>query len=671
MPLIIVESPTKSKTIKGFLKNYEVTSSFGHIRDLPKSKLGIDIENNFTPQYIIPLKAKKIVKELKEKMKKTDYVILASDEDREGEAIAWHLKEALKLENPKRIVFHEITKEAIKKALESPREINMDLVNSQQARRVLDRLVGYKLSPFLWKKISKGLSAGRVQSVILRLVVEREREIEKFVPQEYWQIESFFEKDNKEFSAFLFKEKNRIIEKLEIKTKEEAEKILKVLENENYIVSKIEKKETKRKPLPPFMTSTLQQEAFKKIGLSTKATMSIAQKLYENGLITYHRSDSLNLSEQSLLMAKDFIEKNFGKNYHSLRRYKAKKGQEAHEAIRPTSIEKTPQIKEKTDIRIEKLYSLIWQRFMASQMSEAFFDSTSIEIKAKEYTFKTSGQTLKFDGFLKVYPVKFEEKELPILEKEEILKLIKVIPSQHFTLPPPRFNEASLVKTLEEYGIGRPSTYAPTISTVQERNYILKNEQKKFEPTEIGITVNDILTEHFPEIVDFKFTANMEESLDKIAKGEKSWEKVCNDFYVPFEKNLKTKYEEVAKKEAIEEETDKICPKCNSPIVLKTGRYGKFYACSNFPSCKHTENIEKKSLGVKCPECKEGDIVEKITRKRKIFYACNRYPDCKFALWDKPINEKCPKCDSLLVEKNKKTIKCSNKDCNFEKKMTE
>lgn len=668
MVLIIVESPTKSKTIKSFLgKGYEITSSFGHIRDLPKSKLGVDVENNFEPKYIIPVKAKKTIKELKEKLKKSDQVILATDEDREGEAIAWHLKETLGLKNSQRIVFHEITEKAIKEALKNPREIKMDLVDAQQARRVLDRLVGYKLSPFLWKKIAKGLSAGRVQSVAVRLIVERGEEIKKFIPQEYWQIEAFFEKNKKEFSSFLYKKEDKVLEKEEIKSEKEAKEILKNLKGVKYTAEKIEKKKTKKNPPSPFMTSTLQQETWKRFKFPARATMGIAQKLYENGLITYHRTDSLNLSEQSILSAKNFIEKSFGKEYSSVRRYKAKgKAQEAHEAIRPTFIENTPQ-SQKMDGRMHKLYSLIWQRFTASQMSEALFDSTSIEIKAKEYTFKTNGQIMSFDGFLKVYPMKFEENSLPDIKKGEILDLTKLIPSQRFTSPPPRYNEASLIKILEKYGIGRPSTYAPTISTIQERGYILKDEQKRFYPAEIGIMVNSILIKHFPEIVDFKFTANMEKTLDRIAEGEEAWKKVCKDFYIPFEKNLEKKYQEVEKKELFKKETDKICPECGAPVIRKMGRYGEFYSCSRFPDCKHTESSEKKSLKIKCPKCNEGELIEKTTKKRKIFYACNRYPKCDFALWDKPTGEKCPECDSLLVEKGKK-IKCPNKSCNFEKK---
>ncbi len=691
MKLVIVESPTKAKTISKFLgPKYRVLSSYGHIRDLPKGDLGVDVENNFKPRYVIPTKARKNVNLLKKEAEKTEEIILATDEDREGEAIAWHLAEILKLDNGKRIVFHEITKEAINNALEKPRQINKNLVDAQQARRILDRIVGYKLSPFLWKKIARHLSAGRVQSVAVRLIVEREKEIEKFKPEEYWLIEALlqqqfpisnFQSPNKsqalssksqtKFKALLAKKDGKTITKLGIKNKKEANKILDDLKGAEYKVKKIEKKETRRNPLPPFTTSTLQQESWKKLHWPAKMTMSIAQQLYEKGYITYHRTDSLNLSEQSLKTAKDIILNDFGKQYWSgsFRRFKTKsKGaQEAHEAIRPAMPEKKPDSLP-ADERQSKLYQLIWQRFIASQMSPAIFGSTNAEIKAKNYTFTASGQALKFDGFLKVYPMKFKENELPKLEENEKLKLLEIIPEQHFTKPPARYNDASLIKVLEENGIGRPSTYAPIISTIQARNYVRKNEQKKFQPTEIGIMVNNMLVKHFPEIVDINFTAKMEQDLDKIAEGKEDWVAVCQNFYLPFSKNLEKKYEEVPKKTLSEEKTDKKCPKCGSPLVVKFGRFGKFYACSAFPKCKYTEPLEKKKLNIKCPKCGIGEIIEKKTKKGKIFYACNRFPECDFALWDKPISEKCPKCGSLLVIKGKKIV-CSNKDCDFKKDM--
>ncbi len=668
MKLIIVESPTKSKTISRFLgKDYKVLSSFGHVRDLPKAELGVDVENNFEPKYVIPAKSRKTIAELKKASAKSKNTILATDEDREGEAIAWHLKEALKLKDPERIVFHEITKTAIEDALKSPRKIDINLVNSQQARRILDRIVGYKLSPFLWKKVTKGLSAGRVQSVAVRLIVEREREIEKFVPAEYWSVEALLEKSKKQFSALLIKKDGKAIDKLEIKNKKEADKILNDLNESDYIVETVEKKETKRHPYPPFTTSTLQQTAWQRFKFPAKTTMFLAQKLYEEGLITYHRTDSLNLSEMSLFSAKKFITEKIGKNYWvgKIIKYKTKKAgaQEAHEAIRPAYADKTPESL-KVDPRQLKLYTLIWQRFIASQMMPAIFDSVSADISAKEYTFRANGQTLKFDGFLKVYPAKFEEKDLPDLEKKDKLDLIKLDSIQHFTEPPARYTEASLIKALEKFGIGRPSTYAPTLATIQERNYIEKNEQKRFIPTEIGIIVNDVLVKNFPEVVDIDFTAKMEKELDEVAENKDSWQKTCKDFYTPFSKNLEEKYKEVKKSEFVKQ-TDKICEKCGSAMVERFGKFGKFYACSKFPECKHTESIEDKSkdLGIKCPKCKEGDIVTRKTKRGKIFYGCNRFPKCDFALWDKPINEFCPKCNSIIVETKKGQKKCSNKEC--------
>ena len=690
MTLIIVESPTKAKTISKFLNpKYRVVSSYGHIRDLPKSELGVDIENNFEPRYIIPTKAKKTASMLKKEASKAESTILATDEDREGEAIAFHLLKILNLdsEKSKRIVFHEITKQAIENALRQPRGIDINLVNAQQARRILDRLVGYKLSPFLWKKIVKGLSAGRVQSVAVRLIAEREREIQKFKPQEYWTIEAELKKcqssksqiPNKskiqtsnhqnKFTAALIKKDGKIIPKLGITTKKESDLIVKDLDKAEYQISKIDKKEIRKNPLPPFATSSLQQEASKRLRWTSKFTMSVAQKLYEQGKITYHRTDSLNLSEMSLAAAKKFIEEKFGKDYYPgfAKKYKTKtKGaQEAHEAIRPTYPSIEPESL-KLDAKQKQLYSLIWQRFIASQMSPGIFFSTSVEIAAKNYIFKATGQTLKFDGFLKVYPIKYEETELPILEKDEILKLIKLLSRQHFTHPPARYTEAGLIKALEENGTGRLSTYAPIISTIQTRNYVQKNQDKRFEPTEIGIAVNDLLVEHFPRIVDIKFTANMEKNFDEIARGETEWTQIMENFYSPFAKNLANKEQEVPKHKIAEQKTDKKCPKCGNAMLIKLGRFGKFYACSGFPKCRHTAPIEKPLLGIKCPKCEKGDIVEKKTKKGKTFFACNQYPKCDFALWDKPINEKCPECGSLLVE-TKKGAKCSNKECGYKK----
>jgi DNA topoisomerase-1 len=668
MKLVIVESPTKAKTIQKFLgSDFKIKSSFGHVRDLPKRELGVDVEKNFEPKYVIPTKAKKVVAELKKDNEKAEETILATDEDREGEAIAWHLQEALKLKNPKRIVFHEITKNAIEHALEKPRHIDMNLVNAQQARRILDRIVGYKLSPFLWKKIAKGLSAGRVQSVAVRLVVEKEEEIKKFVASEYWSIEALLKKQGKEFLTSLIKKDGKSIDKLDVKNKEEADNILKDLSESDYIVGSVEKKETKRNPPPPFTTSTLQQAGSQRFGWQAKMTMSIAQRLYEEGHITYHRTDSLNLAESALAGAKTYITEKVGKDYWSGMKYKTKDGsaQEAHEAIRPTEANKTPESLAGIDPRQLKLYTLIWQRFIASQMAPATFDSVSSDINANNYTFRANGQTLKFDGFLKVYPTKFEEKELPDLEKGDKLEFVKLDSAQHFTEPPARYNEASLIKTLEKYGIGRPSTYAPTLATIQDRHYVEKNEQKRFVPTEMGTIVNDVLVKNFPEVVDIDFTAKMEKELDEVAEGKDSWQKTCKDFYNPFSKNLAEKYKDVDKKD-LTEATDKICPKCGSPLVEKLGRFGRFYACSKFPECKHTESTQEKKneINIKCPKCKEGDIISRKTKKGKIFYGCSRFPKCDFASWDKPIDELCPKCDSILVEKGK-NIKCSNKECDY------
>jgi len=667
-----VESPTKAKTIQKFLGNdFIIKSSFGHVRDLPKRELGVDVENGFKPKYVIPPKAKKVVSELKKESKNADNTILATDEDREGESIAWHLQEALKLKNPQRIVFHEITKTAIENALKTPRHIDMNLVDAQQARRILDRIVGYKISPFLWKKIAKGLSAGRVQSVAVRLIVEREREIEKFIPTEYWNIEALLKKIDREFNASLVKKDGKVLDKLEIKNKAEADKILQDLNNADYIVESVEKKEVNRNPLPPFTTSTLQQAAWQRFKFSAKMTMSLAQRLYEEGNITYHRTDSLNLSDMSLNSAKNFISEKFGQNYWAGRlvKYKTKSSgaQEAHEAIRPTYAERSPDSLKGIDARQLKLYTLIWQRFIASQMAQAVFDSVSVDVKASNYTFRANGQTLKFDGFLKVYPTKFEETELPDLEKNDVLNLLKLNSLQHFTEPPARYTEASLIKTLEKHGIGRPSTYAPIISTIQERNYVAENDQKRFFPSEMGIIVNDVLVKNFPEIVDIDFTAKMEKELDAVAEGKNTWEKTCGDFYNPFAKNLEEKYKEVVKTD-LTQKTNKVCPKCGAPLIERLGRFGRFYACSKFPECKYTESIEgdPDTLNIACPKCKEGKITGKRTKKGKTFYGCNRFPKCDFALWDKPVNEFCPKCDSILIEKGKK-IKCSNKECDFVK----
>ena len=670
MYLVIVESPTKARTIQQFLdKNYKIVASFGHVMDLPERKFGVDIKNNFKPTYIIIPKAKERIKELEKYAKKAKLVILSTDPDREGEAIAYHLVHLLKLGKNKqywRITFHEITEQAIKEALNNPRKIDMNLVNAQQARRILDRIVGYKLSPLLWRKIAKGLSAGRVQSVALRLIVEREKEIQNFKPQEYWTIEAILRKHQKEFKAVLVKKNGKKLDQFEIKNEKEAKAIVDNLKDAKFKVLKIERKETKRNPPEPFTTSTMQQTVWQKFSWTAEKTMQIAQQLYEMGYITYMRTDSVNLSEVALEMAKDFILKEFGENYYEKRVYqtKSKVAQEAHEAIRPTKAENNPQnISQHLNEQQLKLYDLIWRRFFASQMKSAIFDKTIIDIEAKNYQFSATGQILKFDGFLKMYSMKFEEEELPSVEKGEILEVKKINPLQHFTQPPPRYTEASLIKELEKYGIGRPSTYAPILATIQERNYVKKDEKKRFYPTAIGILVTDLLVKHFPEIVSLSFTAKMEENLDKIANGEIDWVQTLKEFYEPFSENLNKKYKEI-KGAGILEKTEKKCPKCGSHLLIRVSKYGRFLACSNYPKCKYTFDLEN-STGILCPQCKKGEIIKRKSKKGKIFWGCSEYPGCEFILWEKPNGEQCPKCNSPLVEIKNNQIKCSN--CDFKK----
>lgn len=686
MQLIIVESPTKARTISKFLGNdFVVRSSFGHVRDLPKSKMGVDMEHGFAPHYVIPPKAKKVIAELKEAEKHADEVILASDEDREGEAISWHLTQALGLKNPKRIVFHEITKSAILKALEHPRGIDMNLVDAQQARRILDRLVGYELSPFLWKKIRFGLSAGRVQSVAVRLVVEREREIQKFVKEEFWTVEADLSKQNSDkiFRAKLIQIGEQKLDKLAVKNETEAKKIVETLRDARYTVRDIAKKEVQRHPSPPFTTSTLQQEASRKLGWSAKQTMMAAQKLYETGLITYMRTDSVNLAGSAIAQAHDVITKHFGKEYSAPKRYsiKSKGAQEAHEAIRPTSF--AVQLK-------DRLYDLIWKRAIASQMSPAVMDQTSVDIEAGKYSFRATGSVVKFDGFIRAYTEGKDEEEevegqLPELEKGEALDLKKLEPLQHFTEPPPRYTDATLVKTLEAHGIGRPSTYAPTLATIQDRGYVERID-KKYQPTEIGFLVNDMLVEHFPKIVDIGFTAKVEENLDDIAEGKVKWEPVIEEFYTPFHALLKEKEadvdkitqesdtpcphcskkmlikfgrngkflacpdpeskitqpmpEEQAQINALEEKTkDERCPLCGKVMSVRRGRFGYFLGCVDYPKCKGVAKIVTR-IGFKCPNCKEGDLLERKSRGRgRIFYGCSRFPECSFLTSKKPESE--------------------------------
>lgn len=727
--LVIVESPTKAKTISKFLPaEYQVESSFGHVRDLPEGEMGVDIENNFEPKYVVADKAKKHVERLKKVAARSDDILFATDEDREGEAISWHLKEILKPKKHERITFHEITKNAIEDALKNPRDIDMHLVDAQQARRVLDRLVGYELSPFLWKKVAKGLSAGRVQSVAVRLIVEREREIENFKKEEYWTIEALFNDSNVDFTATLHSINGKALKKFDLADGEQVAELIEKLKAQNYRVAKIETKDVAKKPPEPFRTSTLQQTANNRLGFSSKQTMKLAQELYEGvelgekgqvGLITYMRTDSLNLSEQFLSSCHNFIKEKFGANYAaaSVRRFKtkAKGAQEAHEAIRPTHVNFSPdEIRQFLNDRQFKLYKLIWSRAVASQMKEAVISATAIDINSEngQYIFRANGQTIKFDGFLKVYPVSTKENILPTLTENQPVTAEDIKGEQHFTEPPARYTEATLIKALEEYGIGRPSTYAPTIATIQDRNYVVKKE-RQLAPTDMGKIVNDILVEHFSHIVDYKFTAEMEEALDKIAEGKKKWRPIIKAFYAPFKSNLDKKSKELTKKELTEEKTDQTCEKCGSPMVIKTGRFGRFLACSNYPKCRNGKPLENgkatepelleekcpecgsaltkkrgrygafigcsnypnckyiKNAGgqtnIVCPQCGVGKIVSRRGRGRKFFFACDQYPKCKFILWGKPTGEHCKTCDSLMIQKGDKTV-CGNAKCETNKK---
>lgn len=658
MNLIIVESPTKAKTLTRFLgKDYQIEASMGHIRDLPKSELGVDVEHDFTPKYVTPRDKAKRAKELKEAAKKADSIILATDPDREGEAIGFHVAQLLKLKKPVRIVFHEITEAAIKDALAHPREIDVKLVDAQQARRVLDRLVGYKLSPLLWQKLSRRwLSAGRVQSVAVRLIVEREREIEKFVSQEYWTIEGIFgeihaqliSKDGVKYEKTLefdlFDGKYQVTSS-SLSSQSSAEEIIKDLKSP-FVVSAVDKKEVRRYPAPPFTTSTLQQDAGRRLYFSSKRTMQLAQKLYEEGLITYHRTDSFNLSEKFLTEARGFVEKEYGKNYlpETARRYKtkSKSAQEAHEAIRPTD----PNLTNLTNLTNSelnrdhlRLYDLIWKRSVASQAAEAIFDSTTIDITSSNglpaqagYLFETQGSVVKFDGFLRIMGRDSEEVLLPDVTQGQSVELKEANPEQHFTPPPPRYTEASLVKTLEEKGIGRPSTYAPVISTIQERQYVIR-EEKKLKPTELGFLVNDFLVKYFPNIIDIPFTATMEDGLDAVAAGEREWIPLIAEFYTPFARDIETSFTEAEKVKVPVETLDEKCPECGNQLLLRVGRYGKFVACSTFPNCKYTRQFAVKT-DMKCPR-DGGDIVIKKTRRGKTFYGCSNYPQCTFAAWKK------------------------------------
>jgi len=736
--LVIVESPAKAKTIKKILgDSYFIKASVGHIRDLPKKSLGVDVKNNFEPEYEILENKKKVVDDLNAAAKEADEVFLAPDPDREGEAIAWHISSILK--KPKkhihRIEFNEITKTAIQDAVKTPRPINMDMVNAQQTRRILDRLVGYKISPLLWQKVGKGLSAGRVQSVAVKIICDREEEIDAFVAEEYWTIKANLSKQNSKasFIAELTKYNN---EKLEIKNEEQTNKILEVLSNPEteYKVAKVSTRNTQRKPQAPFITSTLQREASNRLGYSVKKTMQIAQKLYEGidlgssgpvGLITYMRTDSTRISDEAKDAAKEYIVSTFGEKYYPKEaRVYAKKGknvQDAHEAIRPSYIDKTPEsIQQHLTSEQFRLYKLIWARFLASQMECADVKTISVEIDAANYVFRASSSKIIFDGFLTVYDDREDDEKtdaIPDLNKDDILKLLSIDPKQHFTQPPPRYSEATLVKALEELGVGRPSTYAPTISTIQDRGYVVK-EEKSLIPTQLGKTVNMLLVKHFPEIVDSQFTANMENNLDDIAGNHAEWKKILGDFYEPFAEVLKKAKKEMEKVEILTEHvctecgkqmalklsrfgsqflgcsgypdckntmpltkdqqpvpedrpSDELCEKCNSAMVIKRGPYGDYLSCTN-EECKNRKKFIKKT-GVKCPQdgC-EGELIEKKSRYGKVFYGCDKYPACNFALWNEPSGEKCPECGSMLVKKFLKKgnkIACSSKECSFEKPM--
>ncbi|HHZ01786.1 MAG TPA: type I DNA topoisomerase [Tissierellia bacterium] len=721
--LLIVESPAKAKTIGKFLgKNYTVKASVGHVRDLPKSKLGIDIDNNFEPKYITIRGKGDVIKELKKEAKKADKVFLATDPDREGEAISWHLAKILNLdENDKiRIEFNEITKEAIKNASKNPRKINKDLVDAQQARRVLDRLVGYNISPLLWKKIKKGLSAGRVQSVALKLVIDREREIMDFQPEEYWTLELEVKKSRKKMLAkYVGYYENDKLKKVKIKSKDEIDKILESIDKEKIVVHKIDKTKSYSKPSAPFTTSSLQQEASRKLRFTSKKTMMVAQQLYEGvnikgegsvGLVTYIRTDSTRLSEEAINGSKEFIISKYGEKYYKHRVYtkskKKEKVQDAHEAIRPTSVLRTPEkIKDSLTQDQYKLYSLIWKRFVACQMADAVYDVTKVLFDNNNNIFEVSGKILNFDGFRVVYKDSDEQddKILPEMEVKEVLNISKVIPNQHFTQPPARYTEASLIKDLEEKGIGRPSTYAPTITTITGRDYVAK-EKGYLIPTDMGFLVTEMLEKYFPDIVNERFTAELENHLDDIANGESEWHKVIEDFYKKFKVDLNVAEKEMKEIEVKDEVSDVPCEKCGAFMVVKNGRYGKFLACPNYPECKNTKPLEKdvaeetdevcekcgskmlkrkgrygeflacsnypeckntkpilKTIDVPCPRC-GGKVAVKFSKAGRRFFGCSNYPNCNYVSWYEPVKEKCPSCEEQMVLKNNEVV-CINKNC--------
>lgn len=689
MNLVIVESPAKAKTIKKYLgKDFEVVASMGHIRDLPKSKFGVDVENNFEPHYINMRDKSDVIKELKKQAKKSDTIYLATDPDREGEAISWHLAQLLNLNmnDNNRVTFNEITKTGVQNGMNNPRQIDIDLVNAQQTRRILDRIVGYQLSPFLWKKVKRGLSAGRVQSVTVRLIVDREREIRSFVPVEYWSVDAKFTTKGKARKTFPSKLVTIDGEKVKLHTEEETNKILARLEGKKFEVTNVKKKVTKKAPAPPFITSTLQQEASKRLSFQSKRTMKTAQELYEGieikgmgavGLITYMRTDSLRISDEARNSAKTYIEAKFGEKYipDKPRVFKSKSNaQDAHEAIRPSMPELEPDsIKDNLTADQYKLYKLIWSRFIASQMANALLDTVSIDITADNCVFRSSGYSVKFDGFTVLYEeTKDEEEEdnkiLPEINNGDIVNVKELKGNQHFTQPPARYTEASLIKTLEENGIGRPSTYAPIITTIISRYYV-ERDGKQLKPTQLGEVVTDLMKEHFKKIVDAKFTANMETTLDEVEKGKTNWVETLDKFYKDFDKTLKKAETDMEGKrvKVPDETTDLICEKCGKPMVIKIGRFGRFIACSGFPDCKNTKKIVQETKGI-CPICGQ-KIVLKKSKKGRSFYGCDNYPECNFMTWYPPTEEKCPKCNSTLFKKGGKSAKlmCLKPDCGYEK----
>ena len=687
--LIIVESPAKAQTIKGFLgKNYNVKASLGHVRDLPRSKFGIDVEANFEPHYITIRGKGPVLKELREAAKKADRILLATDPDREGEAIAWHLATALKIDEEKcRIDFREITKDAVRQSIKKPRSIAQPVVDAQQARRVVDRIVGYELSPLLWAKVKPGLSAGRVQSVAVKLIVDREREIEAFVEEEYWSVTAMLHTEQKEeFEAKLHRKGGK---KLELPNEEAAKQVEKDVTGQTWRVTDVTKKERRRHPAPPFTTSTLQQEAARKLGYPAKKTMRLAQQLYEGlpmgklgtlGLITYMRTDATRVADEAVAEVRSYIKETYGSTYvpGKPRQYAAKKGaQEAHEAVRPTSTLRIPsEIKQYLSRDQLRLYTLIWERFVASQMSSAVFDAMSVDLSVQDYLFRATGSQLKFPGFLKIYHEGSDsssqtddskDRLLPDLKVDEHVLLQRLDLLQHFTQPPPRFSEAMLVKTLEEEGIGRPSTYAPIIDTIAARAYVYR-EEKRFRPTELGIIVTDLLAESFPRLLDLKFTAVLEEELDNIEEGQMVWQDVIGEFYKPFAEDLKKAHAELERIEIQDEVSDVLCEKCGRNMVYKLGRYGKFLACPGYPECKNTKPILDE-IGIECSQCKKegreaGQLVRRRSRRGRYFYGCSNYPDCTYTSWQRPVAELCPYCGkNLTVRKEGADPMCSNKEC--------